>query len=201
MMNSNGLEKTRCSWADSDIMIHYHDCEWGVPKHDDVTLFEYLALNGAQAGLSWRTILNRREAYRRVFCGFDPLIVASFGEEKIEEIIKDPGIIRNRRKVTSAVNNAKAFIKVQKEFGSFDRYIWQFVDYRTIVNEWQSDEEIPVITELAEVLSTDLKKRGFSFVGPTICYATMQAIGMVNDHLIHCFRYAEINNIIGASHR
>ncbi len=200
MMYSASSEKSRCGWANTDLMMEYHDCEWGVPKHDERSLFEYLVLNGAQAGLSWRTILSRREAYRRVFCGFNPSIVASFGEEKIEEILKDPGIIRNRRKVNSAVKNAKAFIEVQQEFGSFDRYIWQFVDYKTVVNKWYSDEEIPAITDLAEVLSKDLIKRGFSFVGPTICYATMQAIGMVNDHIIHCFRYTEINNF-NALHR
>ena len=193
-MDEHGL--ARCEWAKNELLVRYHDQEWGVPKHDDQVLFEFLVLNGAQAGLSWETILKRREGYRDAFCGFDPEVVAEFTGNKIEELLKDKRIIRNRRKVTSAVNNAKAFLRVQADFGSFDKYIWQFVNNKTFINHWQNEQEIPAEIKEAEMVSSDLKKRGFSFVGPTICYATMQAVGLVNDHIVSCFRYDEINKMI-----
>lgn len=185
--------KKRCGWAGNDpVYIEYHDKEWGVPVHNDVKHFEFLILEGAQAGLSWITILKRRENYIKAFDGFDPEKVAKYDEKKIEELLQNKGIIRNRRKVEAAVVNAKAFLEVQKEFGSFDKYIWQFVGGKVIKNKWESLEEVPARTSESEAMSKDLKKRGFKFVGPTICYAYMQAIGMVNDHLIDCFRYEEI---------
>jgi DNA-3-methyladenine glycosylase I len=173
-------------------MIAYHDDEWGVPKHDERRLFEDLVLDGAQAGLSWMTILRKRENYRGAFDGFDPAKVAAYDEIKIEELLGNAGIIRNRQKINSAIKNAQAFLKVQEEFGSFDAYIWGFVDGKTIQNRWQSMSELPAKTELSEAVSKDLKKRGFSFVGPTIVYAFMQAVGMVNDHTADCFRYHEV---------
>jgi DNA-3-methyladenine glycosylase I len=181
----------RCNWCGDDpLYVKYHDEEWGVPVHDDRKHFEFLVLEGAQAGLSWITILRRREGYRRAFEGFDPKKVAHFNEERIEALLQDTGIIRNRQKVRSAVRNARAFLQVQEEFGSFDRYIWSFVNGRPIVNHFEKDSEIPAKTPLSENISKDLKSRGFSFVGPTIVYAHMQAIGMVNDHLVSCFRHA-----------
>jgi len=187
----------RCQWTGDwddidDIMVVYHDTEWAVPKHDDRRLFEDLVLDGAQAGLSWRTILNKREGYREAFDNFDPAKVAQYDEAKIEELLQNPGIVRNRQKVNSAVKNAQAFLKVQEVFGSFDAYIWGFVNRRPIQNTWQTISELPAKTELSETISRDLKKRGFSFVGPTITYAFMQAVGIVNDHTIDCFRYREI---------
>ncbi|MGD8806237.1 MAG: DNA-3-methyladenine glycosylase I [Chloroflexota bacterium] len=187
----------RCQWAgdwdDIDhIMMVYHDTEWGTPKHDDRRLFEDLVLDGAQAGLSWMTILRKRDNYRLAFDNFDPAKVAQYDDTKIEELLKNPGIIRNRQKVNSAVKNARAFLNVQEEFGSFDAYIWGFVNGKPVQNSWQSMSELPAKTELSEVISKDLKKRGFSFVGPTIVYAFMQAVGMVNDHTVDCFRYPEI---------
>ncbi|OAA27228.1 DNA-3-methyladenine glycosylase [Kosmotoga arenicorallina S304] len=183
----------RCPWAGTDpLYVKYHDEEWGVPVHSDRIHFEFLILEGAQAGLSWSTILKRREGYRKAFSGFDPEIVADYDEDKIEELLKNSNIIRNRQKIISAINNARAFLKVQKEFGSFDSYIWSFVSGKPIVNKWKRVEEIPAYTELSVALSKDLKKRGFSFVGPTIVYAHMQAVGLVNDHLVSCFRYKEI---------
>jgi len=186
--------KTRCGWASpaDPQYAAYHDKEWGVPVHDDRRLFEFLVLEGAQAGLSWRTILLRREGYRRAFAGFDPEKVAAFDRRKIGALLKDPGIIRNRLKVESAVTNARALLAVQKEFGSFDRYIWSFVGGSPIRNKWRSMSQIPAVTPEAKSMSKDLLKRGFRFVGPTICYAYMQAVGMVNDHVVDCFRYAEI---------
>ena len=188
---------TRCQWAGDwddidDIMVVYHDSEWGVPKHDDRRLFEDLVLDGAQAGLNWRTILNKRDAYREAFDNFDPAKVAQYDEARIEELLQNPGIIRNRQKVNSAVKNAKAFLRVQEEFGSFDAYIWGFVEGKPIQNAWRTMSELPAKTELSEAISKDLKKRGFSFVGPTIVYAFMQAVGMVNDHTVDCFRYQEV---------
>jgi DNA-3-methyladenine glycosylase I len=178
----------RCSWARSELMIRYHDEEWGVPVHDDRTLFEFLILEGAQAGLSWETILNKRENYRAAFDNFDPQKVARYKQRKIAQLLKNPGIVRNRLKIASAVRNAQALLRVQQEFGSFDRHIWQFVDGRPRVNGWKSRERIPASTAESDAMSKDLKKRGFNFVGSTICYAFMQAVGMVDDHVVQCFR-------------
>jgi DNA-3-methyladenine glycosylase I len=184
---------TRCAWVGEDpLYVSYHDEEWGVPVHDDRLLFEFLVLEGAQAGLSWLTILRKREGYRRAFAGFDPVAVAAFGPEDIERLLADAGIVRNRLKVGSAVANAQAFLRVQEEFGSFDAYVWGFVGGETIHNEWRTMGEIPAKTPEAELVSADLKNRGFRFVGPTICYAHMQATGMVNDHTVDCFRYEEL---------
>jgi DNA-3-methyladenine glycosylase I len=174
------------------LYLSYHDEEWGVPVHDDRLLFEFLVLEGAQAGLSWLTILRKREGYRRAFAGFDPALVAAFGPQDIDRLLADPGIVRNRLKVGSAVANAQAFLRVQEEFGSFDTYVWGFVGGKTIHNEWHTMAQIPAKTSEAERMSSDLKKRGFRFVGPTICYAHMQATGMVNDHTVDCFRYQEL---------
>lgn len=184
---------TRCSWpADDALMIEYHDREWGQPVHEDHKHFEFLVLDGAQAGLSWRTVLYKREGYRQLFAEFDPAKVARFTEKRIARLLENPAIIRNRQKVNSAVKNAKAFLLVQKEFGSFDRYIWRFVNGAPVVNRWKKDCEIPTQTVEAEAMSKDMKSRGFSFCGPTICYAYMQAAGMVNDHLITCYRHQEL---------
>jgi DNA-3-methyladenine glycosylase I len=183
------IEKARCSWATTPAMIAYHDQEWGVPRHDDRVLFEFLILEGAQAGLSWSTILAKREAYRKAFSGFDPKKVAAFRADKIKQLLGNAGIVRNRLKIESTVRNAKAFLQVQKEFKSFDRYIWQFVGGKPLRNSWRSGSQIPAETDESRAMSKDLKKRGFNFVGPTVCYAFMQATGMVNDHLVGCFRY------------
>jgi DNA-3-methyladenine glycosylase I len=186
----------RCEWAGSDPkMIAYHDEEWGAPIHTDNVLFEFLILEGAQAGLSWSSILNRREGYRRAFMDFDVHKVASFSDTDYERLLQDSGIIRNKLKIKSAITNAKQFIIVQEEFGSFDQYIWQYVNYKPIQNRFKTLSEIPAFTEISTKISKDLKKRGFSFVGPTICYAYMQTIGLTNDHLIDCFRYDEINKL------
>ena len=182
----------RCEWANNERLIPYHDQEWGVPLHDDRKLFEFLVLDGAQAGLSWDIILKKREGFRAAFDGFDPEIVARYGVRKVTKLLSDPGIIRNRLKINSAISNAKEFLAVQEEFGSFDAYIWQFVDGKTITNKWKSLEEIPAKTGQSDAMSKDLKGRGFKFVGSTICYAFMQAAGMVNDHITKCFRYKEI---------
>ena len=181
-------ERRRCSWAEaSDNYRAYHDNEWGVAVHDDRLLFEFLVLEGAQAGLSWITILNKRENYRRAFENFDVKKVAAFDEAKLAALMADPGLVRNRRKLASAVQNAQAFIRVQEEFGSFDSYLWRFVDGQPIVGHWQHLSEVPVSTPAALALSRDLKRRGFNFVGPTICYSYMQAVGLVNDHLESCW--------------
>jgi len=183
----------RCDWAGSDpLYVAYHDREWGVPVHDDRLLFEFLVLEGAQAGLSWITILRKRDAYRRAFADFEPQKVARFDKRKIERLLADPGIVRNRQKVESAVKNARAYVKVQMEFGSFDAYIWRFVGGKPIQNRWQLQGELPAKTADSEAMSRDLVRRGFGFVGPTICYAHMQATGMVNDHLVGCFRHPEV---------
>jgi len=188
-MTSN-KDKKRCSWClSAPEYIEYHDKEWGVPVYDDQTQFEFLILEGAQAGLSWATILNKREGYRKNFAGFDPVKVARFTDKRIEKILKDPGIVRNRLKVQSAVTNAKAFLKVQKEFGSFCKYIWSFVGGKPIQNAWTKDSQVPATSPESDALSKDLKKRGFKFVGSTIIYAHMQATGMVNDHIVSCHRY------------
>ena len=173
-------------------MVAYHDTEWGVPQHDDRVLFEFLVLEGAQAGLSWSTILAKREAYRYAFSGFDPARVAHYKTEKVKSLLKDPGIVRNRHKIESAIRNAQAVLAAQKEFGSFDRYIWQFVGGAPIKNSWRSMKTVPPETKESIAMSKDLKRRGFNFVGPTVCYAFMQAVGMVNDHLASCYRYREV---------
>jgi len=194
----NNLERIknslrRCGWVNDDpLIIEYHDKEWGVSTHDDQMLFEFLILEGAQAGLSWTTILRKRENYRRAFDNFVPAEVASYDMKKVKELLADPSIVRNRRKITAAIDNAKAFLKIQKEFGSFDSYIWKFVGGRPIRNGWKEREEVPVVTPESKLMSLCLKERGFKFVGPTICYAFMQAVGMVNDHTVDCFRYSEI---------
>ena len=181
----------RCSWASNDLNIAYHDTEWGVPVHDDNRLFEFLILEGAQAGLSWDTILKKREAYREAFAGFDPAKVARFSDAKLAKLLTNEGIIRNRLKIASAVSNAKAFLKVQRELGSFDRYVWSFVGQKPVVNKRRGGD-VPATTPVSDSLARDLKRRGYNFVGSTIMYAFMQATGMVNDHLVSCFRYKEI---------
>lgn len=186
----------RCEWCGNDpLYVDYHDNEWGLPIHDDQLLFEFLILEGAQAGLNWLTILKKRENYRKSFDAFDPQIVANYSQVDIDRLMADEGIVRNRLKIESAIKNAQGVLKIQKEFGSFDAYLWAYVDGTPIVNRWDSLEDIPVKTEISETMSKDLKKRGFNFVGPTICYAFMQAIGMVNDHTIDCFKNEEIKNL------
>ena len=185
--------KTRCGWClKFDDYVKYHDEEWGVPVHDDNTHFQFLTLEGAQAGLSWSTILKKRTGYHKAFAGFDPEKVARFSSAKIEKLLLDPGIVRNRLKVTAAVNNARKFLEVQKEFGSFDKYIWRFVDDKPIVNRWKTLGQVPATTPQSDALSKDLIKRGFKFVGSTVIYAHMQACGLVNDHLTDCWRYREV---------
>jgi DNA-3-methyladenine glycosylase I len=181
-------EPVRCGWARTPLSIAYHDAEWGSPVHDDRTLFEFLILEGAQAGLSWETILKKRDEYRKAFAGFDPAKVARFKAERVQRLLKNPGIVRNRLKVNSAVNNARLFQAVQREFGSFDRYVWSFVGGEPRINAWRALRDIPARTPQSDALSRDLSKRGFKFVGSTICYAFMQAVGMVNDHTVDCFR-------------
>jgi DNA-3-methyladenine glycosylase I len=185
-------EIIRCGWAKNDLAIRYHDEEWGVPVHDDRTLFEFLILEGAQAGLSWDTILRKRDNYRQAFAGFDPAAVARFDRRKQGKLLLDPGIVRNRLKVSAAVDNAKAFLRVQAEFGSFDAYIWRFVDGPPKANALKTMKSVPASTAESDAMSKDLKKRGFRFVGSTICYAFMQATGLVNDHLVECFRYQQV---------
>jgi len=185
----------RCAWVSDDQLYRdYHDHEWGVPVHDDRLLFEFLTLEGAQAGLSWITVLRKRESYRAAFAGFDPAVVACFDEQKQAELLQNPGIIRNRLKVASTISNADSFLKVQDEFGSFDAYLWRFVDRKPLQNVWHSSKDVPASTLISDALSRDLKKRGFRFVGSTICYAMMQAVGMVNDHTVDCFRWQELQN-------
>ena len=185
--------KPRCTWTGNDIlMVRYHDEEWGVPVHDDRILFEFLILEGVQAGLTWQTVLRKRENYRKAFHGFDPSVIARYNDEDIARLLSNPGIIRNRLKITATVMNARKFLVIQQEYGSFDAYIWQFVGGRPIRNRVRSMKEIPPTTKESEAMSKDLRKRGFKFVGPTICYAFMQAVGMVNDHQVDCFRYSEI---------
>ena len=181
----------RCKWAKDEPNITYHDKEWGRPQHDDTRLFEFLILEGAQAGLSWVTILKRRNGYRKAFSDFDVLKVSKYTQKRVEKLLQDESIIRNKLKVNSAINNAKQFLKVQVEFGSFDEYLWGFVNHKPIKNKFKKLSDIPASTEISEKLSKDLKKRGFSFVGPTICYALMQAIGMVNDHTTQCFMHGK----------
>jgi DNA-3-methyladenine glycosylase I len=194
--------RTRCDWAGSDPeMVAYHDTEWGVPVHDEHTHFEFLVLEGAQAGLSWSTILKRRHGYRKAFAQFDPVKVARFTPARVEKLLLDPGIIRNRAKVESTVRNAKAFLAVQKEFGTFDAYVWGFVGGRPVVNKWRRTAQLPATSPESEALSKDLRRRGFGFVGPTVCYAHLQAAGLINDHLVTCFRYAELTGAAAPSGR
>jgi DNA-3-methyladenine glycosylase I len=183
--------KIRCAWAKGELYQQYHDTEWGVPVHDDRRFFEFLILEGAQAGLSWITILKKRENYRRAFAEFDPKVVARYSAAKVERLLTDPGIVRNRLKVNSTVLNAKAFLKVQEEFGSFDQYIWDFVGGKPVRNQWSSLTQLPARTAISDSMSRDLLKRGFKFVGSTICYAFMQATGLVNDHTVDCFRHGK----------
>jgi DNA-3-methyladenine glycosylase I len=188
-------DRVRC-WGDKDPLYReYHDREWGTPVHDDIALFELLVLEGFQAGLSWATILRKRDAFRQAFDGFDPEAVAAYGDSDVERLLRDSRIIRNRRKIEAAINNAKRFIDVQNEFGSFDSYVWRFVGGKPVINSFKSFSEVPAFTAVSTTMSRDLKKRGFKFVGPTICYAYMQSIGLVNDHLTHCFRYKELAGI------
>ncbi len=180
----------RCAWAGDDPqMVAYHDAEWGVPLHDDRALFEFLVLEGAQAGLSWRTILHKRDAYRRAFDGFDAEKIARYEQTKLDALLRDPGIVRNRLKVAAAVTNARAFLEVRQEFASFDAYVWGFVDGKPVQNRWRAHAEVPATSPASDAMSKDLKRRGFKFVGSTICYAFMQATGMVNDHTADCFRH------------
>ena len=186
----------RCSWCEKDeIYMKYHDEEWGVPVFDDRKQFEFLVLESAQAGLSWLTILKKRKGYRKAYDGFNPITVAKFNDKKIEELMNFEGIIRNERKIRASVNNAKRFIEVQKEFGSFSEYIWRFVDHKPIINTWKKESEIPAKTKLSEEISKDLKNRGFSFLGPIIIYSHLQATGLINDHIVDCFRYNQINQM------
>jgi len=186
------VHKRRCPWGKGELERTYHDTEWGVPVHDDRTLFEFLVLEGAQAGLSWSTVLRKREAYRKAFDGFDPAKVAGYDGRRVGRLLRNPDIIRNRSKIESAVGNARAFLEVQREFGSFDSYLWSFVGGKPRINRWRSVKQVPAATPESGALSKDLKARGFKFVGPTICYALMQAVGMVNDHLVTCFRHAQL---------
>jgi DNA-3-methyladenine glycosylase I len=189
--------RTRCGWANGDLLTEYHDQEWGVPVHDDRRHFEFLVLEAAQAGLSWLTVLRRREGYRQAFCGFDPELVARLSERDIESLLQNPGIIRNRAKVESAVHNARRLLELQ-DAGSFDAYLWDFVDGSPVVGAWEHIEQIPASTVLSERLSKDLRRRGFRFVGPVVCYAHLQATGLVNDHLVSCFRQREVAGADGS---
>jgi DNA-3-methyladenine glycosylase I len=191
-MGADGTTVNRCHWATSELNIPYHDEEWGVPLHDDRALFELLILEGAQAGLSWDTVLKKRARYREVFDRFEVEKVARYDKKKVRELLKDAGIIRNRLKIAATISNAQAFLKVQKEFGSFDKYIWQFVGGKPKQNAWKTHNHLPAKTGESDAMSKDLQKRGFRFVGSTICYAFMQATGMVNDHLVSCFRYEKL---------
>jgi DNA-3-methyladenine glycosylase I len=187
----------RCPWAKSELYVAYHDLEWGVPVHDDRLLFEFLILEGAQAGLSWETILKKRDNYREAFNQFDPVLVARYGQKKRQALLSNPGIVRNKLKIEAAIQNAKAFLAVQKEFGTFDKYIWTIVGQEPKQNAWKSMKEVPAKTPESDAMSKDLKRRGFKFVGSTICYAFMQAVGMVNDHLVGCFRHRELSKVAG----
>ena len=184
---------TRCEWCGDDpLYIRYHDEEWGMPGHNDRKLFEMLLLEGAQAGLSWITVLRKRENYRKAFSNFNPNKIARYDEKRIKELLNNPGIIRNRLKINAAIINAQCFLKVKKEFGTFDDYIWQFVNHEPVINKFKSLSELPATSEASETMSKDLKNRGFKFIGPTICYAFMQACGMVNDHVVNCYRYKQV---------
>ena len=189
---TNPEPKPRCAWIADDLMMKYHDEEWGVPLHDDRKLFEFMLLDAFQAGLSWKTILNKRENFRKAFDEFNPAVIAKYDERKYDNLLEDAGIIRNRAKIRAAILNAQAFLKVQEEFGTFDKYIWSFVNHQTVINSWNTLSERPAKTAISDKMSKDLTKRGFKFVGSTICYAFMQAAGMVNDHVVGCFRYNEL---------
>src|SRR5437899_746524 len=189
VINTENRQPVRCAWASGELSVRYHDEEWGVPVHDDRTLFEFLILEGAQAGLSWSTILNKRDRYRQAFDGFNPERVARYDRRKVQQLLRDPGIVRNKLKIASAIVNAQALLRLQEEFGSFDRYIWQFVDRKPRRNSPKTLKQVPARTPDSDAMSKDLKRRGFNFVGSTICYAFMQAVGMVNDHVVNCFRY------------
>ncbi len=191
-MKKTPREVVRCKWPSNPLSIRYHDEEWGLPQHDDRVLFEFLLLEGAQAGLSWDTILQKRENYRAALDGFDPERIVRYDRRKVQSLLRNPGIVRNRLKIASVTKNAKAFLSVRKEFGSFDRYIWQFTGGKPLLNTRTSNQSIPASTPESDAMSKDLKKRGFNFVGSTICYAFMQAVGMVNDHAVECFRYAQV---------
>jgi DNA-3-methyladenine glycosylase I len=195
-MSPKAKPVVRCGWAGNELSIRYHDEEWGVPVHVDRTLFEFLILEGAQAGLSWNTILSKRINYRTAFDDFDPQRVARYDRRKTQQLLRDPGIVRNRLKIDSAVVSAKEFLRVQEEFGSFDRYVWQFVGGKPRVNSWKALRQVPVRSAESDALSKDLKRRGFKFVGSTICYAFMQAVGMVNDHAVDCFRYKALSALV-----
>jgi DNA-3-methyladenine glycosylase I len=192
-MKPSEASATRCRWAKNALNIPYHDEEWGVPLHDDQKLFELLILEGAQAGLSWDTVLQKRARYRKVFDGFDPKKIARYDKKKVRQLLADPGIIRNRLKIDSTISNARSFLKIQEEFGTFDAYIWRFVGARPKQNAWKTHKKVPPRTAESDAMSKDLKSRGFRFVGSTICYAFMQATGMVNDHVVNCFRYQELS--------
>lgn len=193
MTSPSGQSRVRCPWAKNELNIPYHDEEWGVPVHLEKKWFEFLILEGAQAGLSWDTILRKRPRYQKVFDGFDPARVARYDQKKVHELLRDEGIIRNRLKIEATTGNARAFLKVQEEFGSFDAYMWRFVDGKPMQNAWKTHQRVPAKTPQSDALSKDLQKRGFRFVGSTICYALMQATGMVNDHLVSCFRHAQLS--------
>jgi DNA-3-methyladenine glycosylase I len=193
MEPNDHAERERCGWASGAVMARYHDTEWGVPVHDDRALFEFLVLGGAQAGLSWSTILRKRDAYRAAFDGFDPVAVAAYDECRVQELLANPGIVRNRQKVQAAIQNAGACMRVRDEFGSFDTYLWRFVGGHPLQRAWATMAEVPATTPESDALSQELKRRGFAFVGSTICYAFMQAVGMVNDHVVTCFRWEEIS--------
>ena len=190
-------KSTRCFGNNDSLMAEYHDVEWGVPLHNDIELYGLIVLEGAQAGLSWRTVLHRREAYREAFAGFNPEVVAKYTSERLEDIRLNSGVIRNKLKITSAVKNAKGFVNIRREFGSFDKYLWDFVDYKPVTNSFSSWKEVPTETDISTQISKDLKKRGFTFVGPIIMYAFMQSVGMVNDHLTSCFRFNQIVDMFG----
>jgi DNA-3-methyladenine glycosylase I len=192
-LKNNHQDKSRCTWIADLLMQQYHDEEWGVPLHDDRKLFEFIVLDAFQAGLSWRTVLNKRQNFRKALDDFDPLAIAAYDEKKYESLLADPGIIRNRAKIRGTIVNAKAFLDVREEFGSFDRYIWSFVNYQPVINFWNSLSELPPRTEISDIMSRELSKRGFKFVGSTICYSFMQAAGMVNDHVTGCFRHKELS--------
>jgi DNA-3-methyladenine glycosylase I len=192
-MGDAGLLKPRCPWCGDDpLYVAYHDEEWGVPQHDERVLFEFLILEGAQAGLSWLTILRKRENYRRAFAGFDVAAVAAFADADVARLLADPGIVRNRLKIATAIGNARAFLDVQREFGSFDAYLWGFVDGRPIRNAWRESQDLPATSPISDALAKDLRRRGFKFAGSTICYSLMQAVGLVNDHLAGCFRHKQL---------
>ena len=186
-------DKKRCAWISDDLMQEYHDLEWGVPVHDDQKHFEFLLLDAFQAGLSWRIVLNKRQNFKKAFSNFNPKRVAGYDALRIKKLFKDPGIVRNRLKIAGAVQNAKVFLQIQKEFGSFDHYIWQFTNHQTLQNKWAQLKQLPAKSKESDVMSLDLKKRGFTFVGSTTCYAYMQAAGMVNDHIVECFRHKSLN--------